>query len=151
MPAARAILAAGLATAVMAVAVAVPWMAAAALLLDALIVIALVVDARRAARRRRRAARVWPPMLVQGVPTALTVRPSEPTRHTTVARENAIRVRTLLAIADMCPERLGSRADDFREGPVRGPATRGNCLEDRVQRRPVNPRCGDRLPTADSA
>lgn len=87
MPAARAILAAGLATAVMAVAVAVPWMAAAALVLDVLLVAALVVDARRAARHPLRAARVWPPMLVQGVPTALTVRLSSDAPATVVARE----------------------------------------------------------------
>jgi uncharacterized protein (DUF58 family) len=87
MPAARAIVAAGLATAVMAVAVAVPWMAIVALALDVLLVAALVIDSRRASVLPLHADRAWPPMLVQGARATVTVRISSDRSATVVARE----------------------------------------------------------------
>jgi len=74
MPAARAFLFLGLATAFLVVAAAVPgmtWMAAA---LDGLVLLAVVVDHRRAARTRVAARRSWPPLLVQGAPAEVEVR-----------------------------------------------------------------------------
>ena len=73
MPAPRAILAAGLATVALAVALAVPWMTAVALAADVLIVIAIVVDGLRAARTPVAATRRWPPLLVQGAPSPVEV------------------------------------------------------------------------------
>lgn len=87
MPALRAIVAAGLATAVMAVAVATPWMAAAAVALDALIVAALVIDARRGAALPLRATRTWPPTLVQGARSRVMVRIAAGARATVLVRE----------------------------------------------------------------
>jgi uncharacterized protein (DUF58 family) len=87
MPAPRAILAAGVATLALAVAVAVPWMAAVAMAADVLIVIAMVVDGRRAAAVPVRAVRSWPPLLVQGAAARVGVRVSAPAGVVVVARE----------------------------------------------------------------
>jgi uncharacterized protein (DUF58 family) len=88
MPATRAIVAAGLATLAMAVAVAAPWLAAVAVVLDALLLAAVVIDARRAAAVPLTAARTWPPTLVQGARAALTFRVVAGSDATVVARES---------------------------------------------------------------
>ena len=87
MPAPRAILAAGLATVALAVALAVPWMTAVALAADVLIVIAIVVDGLRAARTPVAATRRWPPLLVQGAPSPVEVRVTAPPGVVLIARE----------------------------------------------------------------
>ncbi|HXB55450.1 MAG TPA: DUF58 domain-containing protein [Vicinamibacteria bacterium] len=87
MPAARAFIVVGLATLAVAVAVAVPWLAACAVVLDALLVAALVIDARRAASVPLSARRLWPPLLVQGARAAVEVRVSSPARVILLARE----------------------------------------------------------------
>jgi uncharacterized protein (DUF58 family) len=87
MPAPRAILAAGLATVALAVAVAVPEMAAVAVVADVLILIAIFVDGRRAAAVPLSATRRWPPLLVQGAPSRVEVRLSAPAGVVVVARE----------------------------------------------------------------
>jgi uncharacterized protein (DUF58 family) len=87
MPSARAILAAGLATLGLAVAVAVPWMASVAIGLDVALVLAILVDARRAARVTLSASRHWPPLLVQGTRAVVEVRFAAASRVMIVARE----------------------------------------------------------------
>jgi uncharacterized protein (DUF58 family) len=87
VPAQRALIAAGLATLALAVAVAVPWMAGVALVADVLLVSALVFDARRAARRPVTASRAWPPLLVQGVRAEVEVTVRAPEGTVMVARE----------------------------------------------------------------
>jgi uncharacterized protein (DUF58 family) len=87
MPAARSIVAAALITLALSVAVAVPWMAVVALAADVLLVAAVAIDARRARGTRLGATRLWPPLLVQGVPATVEVRFSSGRRATLVARE----------------------------------------------------------------
>ncbi len=87
MPAARAIVAAGVATVALAVAVAVPWMAVVAIIADVLILVAIVVDGRRAAGVPLVAARRWPPLLVQGSSSRVEVRLSAPAGVVVLARE----------------------------------------------------------------
>jgi uncharacterized protein (DUF58 family) len=87
MPSGRAILAAGLATLALAVAVAVPWMAAVAIGLDVVLVLGILVDARRAAGVTLRASRLWPPLLVQGARAEVEVRFASAARVRIVARE----------------------------------------------------------------
>jgi len=86
-PAPRAILAAGLATLALSVAMAVPWMALAALAVDALLVLAMVVDARRAGSLPVSAGRRWPPLLVQGAAAGIEVRLFAPAGVVVIARE----------------------------------------------------------------
>lgn len=87
MPATRALVAAGLATLALAIAVAVPWMAAVAVLADLLIVAVIVLDARRAARLPLSATRTWPPLLIQGVRCEVEVHLRAPAGTIVVARE----------------------------------------------------------------
>jgi uncharacterized protein (DUF58 family) len=136
MPAERAIVAAWVALLVMAVAVAVPWMAIVALVADLLIVAAVAVDARRAAAIPLRARRLAPPLLVQGTRAALEVRVWSPARVVLVLREAlhpAVAEHPLRRRLEVVPgaeavwsyELLPRRRGDHALGPltarVRGP------------------------------
>jgi len=87
MPTTRTIVAAGLLTLGVAVAVAVPWMAVVGLLLDLLLVAALVIDTRRARAIVLRAERLWPPLLMQGGRARIEVCFRSDANATILARE----------------------------------------------------------------
>jgi uncharacterized protein (DUF58 family) len=87
MPASRAILAAGVATLALAIAVAVPGMTVVAIAADVAILAAIVLDGRRAAAVPLAAVRRWPPLLVQGAPARVEVRFTAPAGTVVLARE----------------------------------------------------------------
>jgi uncharacterized protein (DUF58 family) len=74
MPSYRALVALGLATLLLAFGAVRESLVTAAFALDALVLFGVGIDVWRARRRSLRAARVWPALLVQGVPAELRVR-----------------------------------------------------------------------------
>lgn len=89
MPSSRLFVACGLVTLLLVGSVAAPALAWAALAADLLLVAAFLIDRGRAARTPLRASRTWPPLLVQGAPSTVTLRleASGPRGATVVARE----------------------------------------------------------------
>lgn len=73
MPTARAVVIAGVITALLGIAAVVPLAAAIAVAADALLLAAILLDRARAAGRPLRATRRWPPLLVQGARETMTV------------------------------------------------------------------------------
>ena len=78
MPSSRLFVACGLVTLALVGSVAATWLAWAALGADLLLVLAFLTDRHRAARTPLRAARTWPPLLVQGAPSPVTLRLEAP-------------------------------------------------------------------------
>jgi uncharacterized protein (DUF58 family) len=89
MPAARAFLFLGVATAFLVVAAVVPWMGAVAAAIDAAVLGAILIDQRRAAGVAVSAWRLWPPLLVQGAAAGIGV-------HVSAARSVRVRLREAL-------------------------------------------------------
>ena len=89
MPSSRLFVACGLVTLVLVGSVAAPALAWAALAADLLLVAAFLVDRGRAAHTPLRASRTWPPLLVLGAPSPVTLRLEAPGPRgaTVVARE----------------------------------------------------------------
>src|SRR5262249_59533030 len=121
--------AAGLATLALAAAVAVPWLAVVTLALEAALVAVVALDARRAARVRLEAERVWPTLLVQGMPGAVLVRVRADAATVVLGREAlhpgvaAAPVRTRLAVGPAVPalwryEVVPRRRGAHRVGPL---------------------------------
>src|SRR5262245_31145220 len=89
MPSSRLFVACGLITLALVGSVGVPSLAWTALLADAVLLAAFLVDRTRAARTPLRAERTWPPLLVQGAPSTVTLRLEAPGPRavTLIARE----------------------------------------------------------------
>jgi uncharacterized protein (DUF58 family) len=91
MPSSRLFVACGLVTLALVGSVGALWLAWAALAADLLLVAAFLVDRGRAARTPLRALRTWPPLLVQGAPSPVTLRLEAPgTRGATVVVREAL-------------------------------------------------------------